>query len=88
MEFKEISTQLVEIMKYLETTQDWVSIHRIAADTGISHNTVRPHVRKLLGLGIVNKVILYPGYRYRLAERAKLQPSWLRFEEAKSGFNL
>jgi DNA-binding Lrp family transcriptional regulator len=88
MEFKEISTQLVEITKYMESTHAWVSIRQIAADTGISHNTVRPHVRKLMNLGIVNKVTLYPGYRYRFSEKGKLQPFWLRLEEAKAGFNL
>ena len=72
MEFKKISKQLIEIINYMESTDAWVSIRQIAADTRISHNTVRPHVRKLMNLGMVNRVTLYPGYHYRLSEKAKL----------------
>jgi predicted DNA-binding transcriptional regulator YafY len=88
MEFKEISSQLVAIIDHLESTKDWVSVIDIAAETCISRSTVRSHIRKLLGLGIVNIARLYPGFRYRFSEKAKLQPFWVRIEEARAGFNL
>jgi predicted DNA-binding transcriptional regulator len=88
MEFKVISSQLVAIIDFMEFTHDWVSVRDIAADTDISHHTVRSHIRKLFNLGIVNIARLYPGYRYRFSEKAKLQPFWLRVEEARAGFGL
>ena len=36
----------------------------------VAHRTVRAHLRKLVSLGVLDVAEVYPGHRYRLAEKA------------------
>ena len=65
-----ISRHEVQIFRELLATTGWLSTTELAEQAGVSARTARAHVTKLVGEGIVERAEVFPGYRYRIAQRA------------------
>lgn len=82
----EVSQHLIRIIESLQTRADWTTVREVAEETGCSPYTVRPHLRRLSRMKMVDVVRLYPGFRYKWSERAQYHPFWQRLIEAKAAF--
>jgi DNA-binding IclR family transcriptional regulator len=60
-----------EILVYQTLARgEWISSREIAEQSGVAHRTARAHALKLVRLGLVEQVEVFPGHRYRLSEHA------------------
>jgi predicted ArsR family transcriptional regulator len=65
-----ISRHEVQIFRELLNATEWLSTSELAEQAGVSPRTARAHVTKLVGQGIAERAEVFPGYRYRIAQRA------------------
>lgn len=83
---KEVSRHLVRIVECLQSRADWTTVREVVKETGYSPYTVRPHLRRLSTMKMVDVVRLYPGFRYKWSEKAQYHPFWQALIEAKAAF--
>lgn len=88
MEPSEISLHLVKIYRCLSQSHAWMTNKHIAEATGVSLRRTSHHTKTLVGLGILEQAEVYPGHRYRVAEKAdKRNGSYLaRLKQAEEIF--
>ncbi|MEO3856204.1 hypothetical protein [Acrocarpospora sp. B8E8] len=72
MERSEISRHEIEVLKVLSGNQtSWLSNAEIAARAqGVAPRTVRATTLKLVKAGVLDQAEVFPGHRFRLADRA------------------
>lgn len=72
MEKSEVSIHELRVYRVLQTRPDaWLSNHEIAQLVeGVAHRTVRLHTKRLVDLGIFDVADVFPGHRYRWAQKA------------------
>jgi DNA-binding transcriptional ArsR family regulator len=81
-----ISLHLVRVVDYVRSQHgSWVTAGEIAEQAGMAGRTARSHARALAGLGIFDRVEVFPGYRYRfIATEATHKGVLGRIEEART----
>jgi hypothetical protein len=89
----QISAHEAKIFAALKTAAAWLTNHEISARLeGVKLRTVRAHTAKLAKLGLLEQAELFPGYKYRVSDKARQNnPKYLgrRTEAAKlHGINL
>ena len=91
MEKNEISVHEVRVFIAVQNiTPRWATSSEIATLANVARRTSRHHLLKLTQLGLVECADVFPGHRYRIAEKAdKRNGGYLRrLEFAVSVFDL
>lgn len=71
MKTNEFSVHEVNLFSALQRAgKSWLTSAEAAAWAKINARTARAHLHKLTALGIVECAEVFPGHRYRLAEKA------------------
>lgn len=70
-----VSRHEVLVFRFFEASPStWFSNREVAAQIdGVTYRTVRAHTLKLRRLGVLDEMATFPGYRYRLAPKARQQ---------------
>jgi DNA-binding IclR family transcriptional regulator len=66
MERTYISLCHAKVFRYLQQADEWLTPTEIARATAMAGSTARHHVYTLVRLGIVERIDVSPGPRYRL----------------------
>jgi len=79
----QISLQEVSIYRFLSShPETWFSNSDIAKEVeGVALRTIRAHTKRFFELGIVEKVNVFPGDRFRFSGATKSQDYIQRLEE-------
>jgi len=92
MERNEISLHEVKVYRaFVADKARWFTVNDIVSATDkVAHRTVTHHVRRLLGLGLLDMAEVFPAHKYRWAEKAdKRNLAYvLRLQRAESAFGL
>lgn len=85
------TTSIHEVKVYLALKSfegKWASNHELSRfASGVSPRTIRAHVLSMVKLGMVEQMAVFPGHRYRLAEKADKRLV-RRFDAAAEVFGL
>ncbi len=89
MEKNEVSIQEVKVYLTLKAS-GWLTNKELAEKIKISDRTIRQKTKKFVDLGICDMAEVFPGYRYRLSEKAdRRNTAYLRrLEFAREVFGL
>jgi len=80
---KQVSAEQVKtVMLFVAEPELWFDSNTVAQKTQLPGSTVRHFLLTLLSLGILERVNVYGGYRYRLSPTAEAQPYFARVQEA------
>jgi DNA-binding IclR family transcriptional regulator len=80
---KRISAEQVKVMAvFMTDPQGWFDSNAIERKTEIPGSTVRHFLFTFLQLGLLERVEVHGGYRYRLSSNAEAQPYFRRLQEA------
>ena len=85
---KRISAQQVKVMAvFMAEPQEWLDSNAIGRKTEIPGSSVRHFLFAFLRLGLLDRVEVHGGYRYRLSPKAGTQPYFRRLQEAAAAMN-
>ena len=70
-----MSIQQVRIFRYIQQAQGWVTARDIAKGADVAERTARSHAFRLVRMGILDEARVFPGHRYRLADKTDQQNS-------------
>lgn len=80
---KRISAQQVKVMAVLTgEPQEWSDSSAVERKTGIPVSTIRHFLFTFLRLGLLERLEVHGGYRYRLSPEAGTQPYFRRPQDA------
>jgi len=80
---KRVSLEQVKVMAaFLAEPQGWFDSNAIGRKTEISGSSVRHFLFAFLRLGLLERVEVHGGYRYRLSPKAGTQPYFQRLQAA------
>jgi len=80
---KKISTEQVKAMDvFIASPLQWSDCNAVAHTTQLPGSTVRHLLFNFFKLGILERLEVYGGYRYRLSPTAQAQPYFARLLEA------
>ena len=80
---KRISAEQVRAMAVFNAEpQEWFDSNAIERRTEIPGSTVRHFLFTFLKLGLLDRVEMHGGYRYRLSPKAGTQPYFQRLQDA------
>jgi DNA-binding IclR family transcriptional regulator len=80
---KRISAEQVKVMAVFTADPDaWFDSNAIERKTEIPGSTVRHLLFTFLRLGLLERLEMHGGYRYRLSTNAEAQPYFRRLQEA------
>ena len=80
---KRISAQQVKVMAvFTGEPQEWSDSSAIERRTGVPGSTVRHFLFSFLRLGLLDRLEMHDGYRYRLSPKAEAQPHFRRLQDA------
>ena len=91
MEKNEVSIHEAKLFIALQKSgRAWVTSKGVAAASGVAKRTARSHLLKLSQMGIAECAEVFPGHRYRMAEKTdKRNGGYLRrLQEACGVFGL
>jgi hypothetical protein len=91
MERNEISLHEVKVFKAVKDAVKWITNREIeTAISEISARTVRAHTLRLVRSGLLDQAAVFPGHRYRIADKAnKRNGSYLlRLSKAAEAFGI
>ena len=71
MERNQVSIHEVRVFLVLRDEPRWVDANTVAQKAKVSPRTARAHLRRLTQLGVVDMAQVFPGHRYRYAEKAE-----------------
>lgn len=74
--------QVLLIAVFIAEPESWFTARDIEHKTGISGNTVRQHCLKFCKIGLLDRVEVFPGNKYRLALEAHSQPYFKQILDA------
>jgi hypothetical protein len=70
----EVSLHEVRVYRaFLGKPKDWLTNKETSALSGVNERTTRLHTLRLVRLGILEQAQVFPGHRYRLAEKQSKQ---------------
>jgi len=70
MERNEVSVHELRVFLTLRSATAWLSSKEIAQQSKVAERTARAHARKLAAMGLCDVAEVFPGHRYRWAEKA------------------
>jgi predicted transcriptional regulator len=80
---KRISAEQVRVMAVFTASPDgWFDSNQVERSAEVPGSTVRHFLLAFLQLGLVERVEVHGGYRYRLSPTAEAQPYFRRLQEA------
>ncbi len=80
---KRVSAKQVKVMAvFMVEPQQWFDSNAIERKTEIPGSSVRHFLFGFLRLGLLDRVEVHGGYRYRLSPNAETQPYFQRLQEA------
>ena len=80
---KRVSAEQVRVMAvFTAEPQEWLDSNTIERRTEIPGSSVRHFLFAFLRLGLLERVEVHGGYRYRLSPKAGTQPYFQRLQEA------
>jgi DNA-binding IclR family transcriptional regulator len=80
---KRVSAEQVAVMAvFMAEPQGWFDSNAIERKTEIPGSSVRHFLFAFLRLGLLERVEVHGGYRYRLSPKAGTQPYFERLQEA------
>jgi DNA-binding IclR family transcriptional regulator len=80
---KRISAEQVKVMAVFTVDPDgWFDSNEVERNTGLPGSTVRHFLFTFLRLGLLERLEMHDGYRYRLSPEAKKQPYYERLQAA------
>jgi hypothetical protein len=83
----QISSQEVQLYLYFAAhPESWVSNRDAAAATKLNGNTVKLHTRVFCRRGLLDKILVHPGFRYRYKTGGD-EAYETRLREAAEAFN-
>lgn len=91
MERNEISIYELKIYNHLRANPNsWFTHRDLASAVGFAERTVRAHVLRFVKLGIIDRVEVFPAYRYKLSSKAakRNQAYVQKLERASEVFGL
>lgn len=71
MERTEISIHEIRTVQTLRDSKTWMTNSEIAKKSSIAERTARLHTLRLLHLGLLDVIKMYPGYRYRWSQKSE-----------------
>jgi DNA-binding IclR family transcriptional regulator len=78
-----ISAEQVRVMAvFTGDPEGWLDSNQVERKTGLPGSTVRHFQFTFLRLGLLDRLELHGGYRYRLSPEADKQPYYQRLQEA------
>ena len=78
-----ISAEQVKVMAvFMAEPQEWLDSNAVERRTGIPGSSVRHFLFAFLRLGLLDRVEVHGGYRYRVSPKAGTQPYFRRLREA------
>ena len=80
---KRISAEQVKVIAvFMVEPQEWLDSNAIGRKTEIPGSSIRHFLFTFLRLGLLDRVEVHGGYRYRLSPKAGTQPYFRRLQEA------
>jgi DNA-binding IclR family transcriptional regulator len=80
---KQVSPEQVRVMAvFTAEPQGWFDSNEVERKTEVPGSSVRHFLLTFLKLGVLERVEVHGGYRYRLSQHAGSQPYYKRLEEA------
>jgi DNA-binding IclR family transcriptional regulator len=80
---KKVSVQQTRTMTaFLAEPESWFDCTAVERKTGLPGSSVRHFLFSFFKLGLLERVDVYGGYRYRLSPTAQAQPYFQRLKEA------
>lgn len=80
---KRISAEQLKVMAvFTGEPQEWLDSNEVERKTGLPGSTVRHFLFTFLRLGLLERLEMHGGYRYRLSPEAKKQPYCERLQAA------
>lgn len=80
---KRISAEQVRVMAVFTANPDgWFDSSQVERSTEVPGSTVRHLLFTFLRLGLLERLEMHGGYRYRLSPKAGTQPYFQRLQEA------
>ena len=70
MENKEVSVHEAKAYNFIKQQTGWVTHGQIAEGAGIAERTARAYTVKWGRLGVIEQAAVFPGHRYKLADKA------------------
>ena len=64
----EISQHLIRVLDFVTASDRWVTTNEIAAGAVVAKRTAANHASMLTDLGVFQRVQVFGGFRYRLAD--------------------
>ena len=86
---KKVSAEQVRVLAvFVSETRQWIDCNAVAHKTELPGSTVRHLLFTFFKMGILDRLEVHGGYRYRLALSAKAQPYFARVQEAAAVMQL
>jgi hypothetical protein len=80
---KRISAEQVKVMAVFRANPDgWFDSNQVERSAEVPGSTVRHFLFTFLQLGLLGRVEVHGGYRYRLSHTAEAQPYFRRLQQA------
>lgn len=70
MERHTVSEHEVRVFLALKSAGGWLTNLEVAERAKVAARTARLHTRRLVALGVLDVAEVFPGHRYRIAEKA------------------
>ena len=84
-----ISFHIVKVWRTLsQANGDWLTNREIAARAAMSERTVRAKTARFFAAGILDRMELYPGYRYRLRQNPENSGLIAELKRADEAFGI
>jgi predicted ArsR family transcriptional regulator len=79
-----------EVQVFLAVGQSWTTSHEVAEKARVASVTARHHLLKLADRGLIERLEVFPGYRYRTVQNGqpRKQAYLQRLEDAAAAFGL
>jgi DNA-binding IclR family transcriptional regulator len=80
---KRVSAEQLKVMAvFMAEPQEWLDSSQVERKTEVPGSTVRHFLFAFLRLGLLERLEVHGGYRYRLSPTAETQPYFQRLQEA------
>lgn len=86
LERAEVSEYEVRIYQLFSGTSGWLTNKEVSQRLSMNGNTVKLHTRRFTSLGLLEKVAVFPEYKYRLSVEAEKKPYFKKLKQASEVF--
>lgn len=82
---KRVSVEQVKVIDVFRAEpRSWFGSDDVGRRTGLPTSSIRHFLHTFHKLGLIERVEVYPGYRYRLSSKAEAQPYFEKLCEASA----